>query len=797
MLTADPYVNQTSLPLITMSQFPVASDLNATWSFIQPGLEFILGALGDVGVTSKMYMNCYTAIYNYCTNKSRHSAAPSLSSGGAGTNLYSGAEIYLKLDEYLVQFISSLEKSPDETFLEFYVRKWTRFTIGAGYLNNVFDYMNRYWVQKERSDGRRDVFDVSTLALLKWKTHMFNNNKESLISEVLARIERQRNNELVDTSSLSTAIKSLVFLGIDVQDLKKPNLVVYINHFELRFLEETKEYYKKESFQFLQHHNVVDYMRKCETRLAEEISRSNNYLEEHTKKPLLDTLNQALIEDHAEEMYSEFLGLLEQSETDHIQRMYKLLSRVPATLQPLADTLERYIKDEAAKAIDDIKKQNEQQVQDAANATPESGKSKRSSPGATNPRTYVHLLISIYLRFNEVVSVAFSKDPIFIKSLDNACRFFVNKNSIATPALKSNCKTPDLLARYADSYLKGSSKESDTTELNPDILMIIFKFIEDKDAFEEHYRRLLAKRLINSNTKSDELEESIIQRLQEENSLEYTSKMTKMFQDMKASEDLKNLLRAEIGQFDNYVKDFTPLILAQSMWPFTHMEDYKLNLAPELMPSFDKLLALYKEKHSGRQLKWLWNHGKSEVKANLSRKGKPPFLFTVTNVQLMILLAFNKSNTYTFDQLLEIVGVAKHTFEAHLIPFVKYKLLEQSPSGTAEFSKGNTTFTMVEEYKSKKLRVNFVSSIKSEQKQDEVDANKEIDESRKNFLSACIVRIMKARKQIKHNELVNEVATQALTRFRARIIDIKKVIDYLIEKEYLRRLENDMYEYLA
>ena len=56
---------------------------------------------------------------------------------------------------------------------------------------------------------------------------------------------------------------------------------------------------------------------------------------------------------------------------------------------------------------------------------------------------------------------------------------------------------------------------------------------------------------------------------------------------------------------------------------------------------------------------------------------------------------------------------------------------------------------------------------------------------------------MKARKQIKHNELVNEVATQALTRFRARIIDIKKVIDYLIEKEYLRRLENDMYEYLA
>ena len=146
-------------------QFPVASDLNATWSFIQPGLEFILGAQGDQGVTSKMYMNCYTAIYNYCINKSRHGSANTPVSAVSGNNSYSlaGAEIYAKFDEYLVQFITSLKKDTLESFLEFYVKRWTRFTIGAGYMNNVFDYMNRYWVQKERSDGRRDVFDVNTL----------------------------------------------------------------------------------------------------------------------------------------------------------------------------------------------------------------------------------------------------------------------------------------------------------------------------------------------------------------------------------------------------------------------------------------------------------------------------------------------------------------------------------------------------------------------------------------------------------------------------------------------------------
>ncbi|CCE81377.1 Piso0_001277 [Millerozyma farinosa CBS 7064] len=780
-----------------MSQtFPVASDLSATWSFIQPGLEYILGAEGDQGVTPKMYMNCYTAVYNYCVNKSRHGSSNAPINATTGNNSYSlaGAEIYSKLDEYLVKFVNNLKKDPDELFLEFYVKRWTRFTIGAGYMNNVFDYMNRYWVQKERSDGRRDVFDVNTLALLKWKAHMFNNNADQLIDEVLEQIERQRNNEIVDTYYISTAIKSLVYLGIDIQDLKKPNLVVYIKHFEHKFLEKTAEYYGRESARFLSQHNVVDYMKKCETRLSEEVSRSNNYLEDHTKKPLLETLNDVLIKDHAQAMYDQFLSLLEHNEIEHIQIMYKLLSRVPFTLQPLADSLEKYINDEAAKALEEIKSAAETQEE---TTKVDSKPQRRSNSGIVSPKTYIHTLISIYVKFNDIVAVAFSNDPIFIKSLDNACRRFVNKNSIAMSSPKSSCKTPELLARYADGFLKATSKEADIIGMTTENLMIIFKFIEDKDAFEEHYRRLLAKRLINGNTKSDELEESIIQKLQEENSLEYTSKMTKMFQDMKSSEDLKNTVREHLKQTDNTVKDFSPLILAQSMWPFKHSDDYQLNLAPELLPAFDKVQEIYNKKHTGRQLQWLWNHGKSEIKANLSKKGKPPFLFTVSNVQLMILLAFNKSSTYSFEELLNIVGVAKHTFESHLLPFTKYKLLEQEPAGQEYFSNNTTKFTIVDEYKSKKLKVNFVSSIKTEQKQEEEDANKEIDESRKNFLSACIVRIMKARKEMKHNELVNEVATQSLSRFRAKIIDIKRVIDYLIEKEYIRRIGNDSYEYLA
>lgn len=750
------------------STLPPFSDLNATWTFIQPGLEYILGAHGEQGVTATVYMNCYTAVYNYCVNKSRRGTTPVSISNNSDNNSYSlaGAEIYKKLEEYLTEFIKNLKRLPNESFLEFYVRKWTRFTIGAVYMNNVFDYMNRYWVQKERSDGRKDVYDVNTLSFIKWKDEMFKPNSKLLIEQILTCIQQQRDNMIVDTNLISSAIKSLVFLSIDIQDLKKPNLIIYVNSFEIPFLEATMEYYAKESAAFLASHNVIDYMKKCETRIGEEVSRSNNYLEERTKKPLLEVLNAALIEKHANEMYDQFLVLLEQNQIDHIQRMYKLLARVQKTLDPLANTLELYIKKEAAAALEEIQTQAE---------------NSEAKKKIVEPKVYVHTLISIYNRFNDIVVRAFSKDTKFIKSLDNACRHFVNNNPIATPKPRSPCRTPELLARYADGFLKSNSKDN---EMNADNLMIVFKFIAERDSFEEHYRRLLAKRLVNGTSKSEEMEESVIHRLQEENSIEYTSKMTKMFTDIKASDDLK--IKFKDGM--NVLFDFSPMVLARSTWPFHSSPDYNdLKLAPELKVTIDSFKAMYLQQGKGKQIEWLWNHGRAELKAHLTKgKGGKPFNFIVSQIQLMVLLAYNYSKTYTLDDLVKIVGIKKELLQNHVTPFVKYKLLKEE----------GDQLVIVDHYPSKKNKVSFIGAITKTKEEDVEEITKEVQQSRTIFLEASIVRIMKLKKLMAPNNLLNEVVVQAGNRFNAKNIDVKRAIDSLIDKEYLKR-NGDDYEYIS
>ncbi len=328
--------------------------------------------------------------------------------------------------------------------------------------------------------------------------------------------------------------------------------------------------------------------------------------------------------------------------------------------------------------------------------------------------------------------------------------------------------------------------------------MTVFKYVEDRDVFQKFYSRMLAKRLVNSSSASDDAETSMINKLKEACGFEYTNKLHRMFQDMGVSKDLNDQYKASVADYvenQSALVDFQVLVLGTGAWPL-QVSDTHYNIPQELVKTYERFQSFYGNKHSGRRLAWLWHMSKAELKATYLKNTKQLYTFQVSMFQLAILLAFNDASSLSYENLLTITNIRKDIFDGAMGILVKAKVLLIQPPSSAVGDKG-TSFELNADFRSKKIRVNLNLPIRTEQKQEVEDTHKTIDEDRRLLMQSAIVRIMKARKNLKHVVLVQETIQQIKSRFTPKVQDIKKAIDSLIEKEYLERLEGDKYQYLA
>lgn len=188
-----------------------------------------------------------------------------------------------------------------------------------------------------------------------------------------------------------------------------------------------------------------------------------------------------------------------------------------------------------------------------------------------DPKVYVQTILEVHRKYNSLVLTAFNNDTGFVAALDKACGRFINNNNV-TKHPNSSSKSPELLAKYCDLLLKKSSKNPEEAELEDTLnqvsrinfqitviiylfqnnciqlsplclveilcnilssspqVMIVFKYIEDKDVFQKFYSKMLAKRLVQHMSASDDAEASMISKLKQACGFEYTSKLQRMFQ---------------------------------------------------------------------------------------------------------------------------------------------------------------------------------------------------------------------------------------------------------------------------
>lgn len=96
---------------------------------------------------------------------------------------------------------------------------------------------------------------------------------------------------------------------------------------------------------------------------------------------------------------------------------------------------------------------------------------------------------------------------------------------------------------------------------------------------------------------------------------------------------------------------------------------------------------------------------------------------------------------------------------------LKTRVLNMSPTGQIT---GKTVFSLNPNFKSRRAKVNVNVRIEEQQRQESRDTHKIVEDDRKLQIQAAIVRIMKARKQLKHTALMSEVIHQLQNRFKPK-----------------------------
>lgn len=191
------------------------------------------------------------------------------------------------------------------------------------------------------------------------------------------------------------------------------------------------------------------------------------------------------------------------------------------------------------------------------------------------------------------------------------------------------------------------------------------------------------------------------------------------------------------------------------------------------------------------KLSWAYQHGSCTVGVRFSEKRK--YDLNLTTLQTSVLMMFNTTDELNYQQILEEMDIEPEELRKILYSLScnRYKVLRKS----TEVREVHDTdvFKFNEQFHSKLI---YLTIPVPQEKETFISVKVEADRSF--AIEATIVKLLKARKIINHNELVNEVLSMLAT-FKPSTRAIKERLENLINKEFVERDPDDanLYRYVA
>ncbi|KAG6396316.1 hypothetical protein SASPL_142464 [Salvia splendens] len=663
--------------------------------------------------------------------------------------------------------LPSLREKHDEFMLRELVKRWLNHKIMVRWLSRFFYYLDRYFI------ARRSLPPLHDVGLTCFRDQVYQELHVKARDAVISLVDQEREGEQIDRALLKNVLDIFVEIGMGQMDY-------YDNDFEAALLTDTAAFYSRKASNWILDDSCPDYMLKAEECLKREKDRVAHYLHSSSEVKLLEKVQHELLSVYAtqllEKEHSGCHALLRDDKVEDLSRMYRLFSKIPRGLEPVANIFKQHVTAEGSALV--------KHTEDAAS----NKKAEKRDVVGLQEQVFVRKVIELHDKFMAYVNDCFLNHTLFHKALKEAFEVFCNKGVAGS-------SSAELLATFCDNILKKGGSEKLSDEAIEDTLEKVVKllaYISDKDLFAEFYRKKLARRLLFDKSANDEHERSILTKLKQQCGGQFTSKMEGMVTDL-------TLARENQASFEEYLSnnpnanpgiDLTVTVLTTGFWP--SYKSFDLNLPAEMVKCVELFREFYQTKTKHRKLTWIYSLGT----CNINGKFEPKTIeLIVTTYQAAALLLFNSADRLSYQEIMTQLNLSDDDVVRllHSLSCAKYKILNKEPS--TKTVSPTDVFEFNSKFTDKMRRIKIPLPPVDEKKK----VIEDVDKDRRYAIDASIVRIMKSRKVLGYQQLVMECVEQLGRMFKPDVKAIKKRIEDLITRDYLERDKDNpnLFKYLA
>ncbi|KAI5302669.1 Cullin-3 [Ascosphaera pollenicola] len=714
-------------------------------------------------------------------------------------------------------------KEAGERFLTAIRQVWGDQTLCIGMINDVLIYMDRSLTAEKK---RRPIYTSGmnifrdNVLLNKCSTDSTSTSTvlDTLLNTLLFLIHLERHGHAIDRFTIRYVVSMLSKLH-DTDDESEATRL-YLTHFEPRLIQESQKFYAAEGAQLLETADSITFCRHAQRRLDEEKERCDLALASSTASKIQDVIDDHLIKPNiAAVINMEGSGvkhMLDNDRSDDLNILFKLVVRI--------DSQRLHLRKAFGLRIISLGDQINATAMEAAKASvatkpkaPGDAKGKKSAADKAqniNLQTvaaikWVDDILILKAKYDEVWKRAFEEDHLLQTTLTDSFREFINSNS----------RCSEYLSLFFDENLKKGIKGK--TEEEIDLLLdrgiVLLRFINDRDLFEQYYKKHLSRRLLMKRSVSMDAERQIISKMKIEVGTQFTSKLEAMFSDISISADITAAYKSYVAQngADGDATELDMNVLTSTRWPIEMMTRPDKDSIPIQYPapierlrnSFEQF---YYNKHSGRKLSWQLNMGTADLRATFVRpNGKlARHELNVSTYAMFILMLFNDipvTQALSFDEIRTSTGIPENELVRNLQSLAvapKTRVLRKEPMSREVSSTDRFYYNAEFQSPYMKIKIGVVSGggNKVENQDQRKETEQKMGLERKVTIEAAIVRIMKQRKRSTHTQLVTEVIQQLSSRFSPDVAMVKSRIEDLLEREYLERIADSdtaAYAYVA